>query len=199
MIIECDSCAAFVETETMGGFEYLRKGNTPSGRYVFLKCKKCDGPLLIRQDNVGNMAEGDIWDTPVKIYPTEDFHTNPNAPKQVRVIFEEACRCFKAHAYIATAILSRKTIESICEHHGIKERNLVGSLAKMKSEGEIDERLFEWADMLRLVGNEAAHDINAEVSKEDANDVLDFTNAIIDYIFSFNEKFTEFKARRQST
>lgn len=199
MIIECDFCSAFVETDIIGGFEYLRKGNAPSGRYVFLKCKKCDAPLLIKQDNIGNMAQGDIWDIPTKIYPAEEFHTNPNAPKQVRVIFEEACRCFKAHAYIATAILSRKTIESICDYHNIRERNLVSSLAKMKSEGKIDERLFEWADMLRLVGNEAAHDTNAEISKEDASDVLDFANAIIDYIFSFKDKFDEFKTRRQSS
>ena len=67
----------------------------------------------------------------------------------------------------------------------------------MKAEGKIDERLYDWADMLRLVGNEAAHDIHVEVSKDDAGDILDFTNAIVDYIFSFNDKFLEFKNRRQ--
>lgn len=41
MIVECDSCAAFVEAEIKGVFEYLRKGDGPSGRYVFLQCKKC--------------------------------------------------------------------------------------------------------------------------------------------------------------
>ncbi|CAB1245782.1 conserved protein of unknown function [Ruminococcaceae bacterium BL-4] len=197
MIIECNYCTAFVEAEEIGIFEYLRNGNIPSGRYVFLKCKKCGSPMLIKQDNIGNLAEGDIWDIPVKIYPAEDFHANPNAPKQVRIIYEEACRCFKAHAYIATAILSRKTVESICDYHGIKERTLANSLAKMKLEGKIDERLYDWADMLRLVGNEAAHDIHADVSKEDAGDILNFTNAIIEYIFSINDKFVEFKKRRQ--
>ena len=58
--------------------------------------------------------------------------------------------------------MCRKTLEGICVRHGVKERNLVKSLEKMKIDGIIDERLFEWADVMRHAGNDAAHDVNVE-------------------------------------
>ena len=33
-----------------------------------------------------------------------------------------------------------------------------------------------------LAGNEAAHDVGVNVSQEDARDMLDFSNAILDYL-----------------
>jgi predicted LPLAT superfamily acyltransferase len=73
----------------------------------------------------------------------------------------------------------------------------VKSLEKMKNDGLIDDRLYEWADTLRLAGNEAAHDVNVTVSRDDARDMLEFTNAILDYLFSFCDKFERFKLRRK--
>ena len=67
----------------------------------------------------------------------------------------------------------------------------------MKENQIIDERLFEWANTLRMAGNEAVHDVDITVSREDSKDMLDFTNAIIDYIYSFKEKFEQFKKRRK--
>jgi hypothetical protein len=36
--------------------------------------------MLVRQINIGNMAEGDIWDTPTRLYLNEGEGANPNAP-----------------------------------------------------------------------------------------------------------------------
>lgn len=197
MIIECATCAAFVEAEIFGAFEYLRREEKPSGRYVLLRCGKCGNAIFIKQNNIGNMCEGDIWDSPILLYPCRDFQTNPDAPKLIRNSYEEAGRCFRANAYPATAIICRKILEGICEEHKMSGRNLANSLEKMKNNNIIDERLFEWADALRLAGNEAAHDVKVMISYEDAKDILDFTTAIIDYIYSFRNKFMNFKMRRQ--
>jgi Domain of unknown function (DUF4145) len=59
----------------------------------------------------------------------------------------------------------------------------------------IDERLFEWSDALRVVGNEAAHGVGLSID-QDAKDTLEFTNAILDYIFSYRDRFEQFKKRR---
>jgi hypothetical protein len=60
----------------------------------------------------------------------------------------------------------------------------------------ITDQLFEWADALRLSGNEAAHDVQVTFSAEDARDLLDFTVAILDFTYSFRVKFEAFRARR---
>ena len=52
------------------------------------------------------------------------------------------------------------------------------------------------SDALRISGNEAAHDVNVTTSPEDARDILEFTNALLEYVFTFRDKFEEFKKRR---
>jgi Domain of unknown function (DUF4145) len=150
----------------------------------------------MRQTNVGNMAEGDIWDTPFLLFPSSDLRVNPNAPRQIQVAFEEACGCYRTRAFTASAIMCRKTLEGICAANGITERSLTGSLKRMRDQGLIDERLFEWSDALRIVGNEAAHDVSVCISQADAKDILEFTNAILDYMFSYRDRFDQFKKRR---
>lgn len=144
------------------------------------------------------MAEGDKWDTPFVVFPQADTRVNPNAPKEIRAAFEEACTCYRSQAYTASAIMCRKTIEGVCSEHGVAERTLYASLGKMKENGLIDERLFEWSDALRLVGNEAAHGVTTSISQPDAKDMIEFTNAILDYLFSYRDRFEQFKKRRES-
>jgi hypothetical protein len=142
------------------------------------------------------MGEGDKWDTPFVMFPHTDLRVNPNAPLDIRAAFEEACACYRSQAYTASAIMCRKTIEGVCSAHGVAEQNLSASLRKMKEVGLIDERLFEWSDALRIVGNEAAHGVGLTVAQPDAKDTIEFTNAILDYMFSYRDRFEQFKRRR---
>ncbi len=73
----------------------------------------------------------------------------------------------------------------------------MGSLKKLKDQGRIDDRLFEWSDVLRVAGNEAAHDVGVTITEADARDLLEFTNAILDYLFSYRDRFEQFKERRE--
>jgi hypothetical protein len=142
------------------------------------------------------MAEGDIWEAPTRLYPARQFFVNPAAPDPVRLSYEEAIMAHQAGAYTAAAVMCRRAIEGLCASHGVAERNLAQSLAKLRDQGVINEHLFEWDDLLRVAGNEAAHDTAVRVSKADSRDMLEFTGAIADYVFSFRDKFVAFKARR---
>jgi hypothetical protein len=85
----------------------------------------------------------------------------------------------------------------LCATHGIKGSNLANALHKMKEQGLIEGSLFEWANELRLVGNEAVHDITAQVSGEDARDLLEFTEAIVEYLIMFRDRFDRYHLDRQ--
>ncbi|TIO76244.1 MAG: DUF4145 domain-containing protein [Mesorhizobium sp.] len=143
------------------------------------------------------MAEGDIWDTPQLVFPTTDLRINPKAPQDIRLAFDEASNCYRANAFTASAIMCRKTLEGICAAHGVEERNLARSLQKMHEQGLIDDRLYEWSDLMRTAGNEAAHGVGLSIQREDAKDILEFTNAILDYLFSYRDRFEAFKDRRK--
>jgi hypothetical protein len=142
------------------------------------------------------MAEGDKWDTPFVIFPNPDAKVNADVPRGIRTSFEEACGSYRAGLYTASAIMCRKTIDGICAEHGIAERNLDLSLKKMLEKELIDARLYEWSDVLRVMGNVAAHDVATTIQQPDAKDAIEFTNAILDYLFSYRDRFEKFKSRR---
>jgi hypothetical protein len=96
VIVECSECRAYVEARECGAYERLSNGHGPSSLYTLLSCTRCDSPILIRQTNVGNMAEGDRWDTPYLVFPPTDLRVNPNAPADIQAAFEEACACYRA-------------------------------------------------------------------------------------------------------
>jgi hypothetical protein len=56
--------------------------------------------------------------------------------------------------------------------------------------------LLNWAHGVRLVGNEAAHDVETAVSPEDARDILEFTEALLMYVFTLDAKYRSFETRR---
>ena len=158
MIVECLKCNAFIESIEISNFQYLRNENKPSGRYVFLKCKKCESPILINQENIGNMADGDIWSKPFILFPQNEYKVNSEIPSILQKSINEAHLCYKVNAYTATAIMCRRALEGICFLKSISEKNLISSIKKLKDSGIIDSQLFEWANLLRVAGNEAAHD-----------------------------------------
>src|ERR1700694_3929049 len=94
-----------------------------------------------------------------------------SVPKSIQEAFTEAHTCFRAKAYTAAAIMCRKTLEGICSAHGVKSSGtLAAQLEKLKENGTIESRLFEWAEELRTMGNEAAHGVESIISPEDARD-----------------------------
>ncbi|MEI7999552.1 MAG: DUF4145 domain-containing protein [Candidatus Omnitrophota bacterium] len=160
--------------------------------YSFTICPKCKEALLVVQEDYGKG-----WDAPLRVYPPQDKRINPNLPESIKDSFKEARLCFNSKAYTAAVIMCRKTLEGICNVHKIKENNLSDSLQKMKEAGIIEKNLFEWAEALRISGNEAAHDVSVVISAQDASDILEFTDAIIEYVFTFKDKFSEFLDRRK--
>ena len=57
-------------------------------------------------------------------------------------------------------------------------------------------RAYAQTIMLRQLRNIGAHAGNKTIHKEDAKDQLDFTEAIINHIFTLTEKFRAFAKRR---
>lgn len=66
----------------------------------------------------------------------------------------------------------------------------------MQNDGLIEGRLLEWAEELRVLGNEGAHFTGRRVAREDAQDALALAEALLDYMYVFSAQFAEFKQRR---
>ena len=192
MLVECQNCEAIVDGEVIASYEdHEDKSEGMEGKYSFLKCPRCRRPFILLQ-----VDDGAGWNEPVRLYPPKDIGISLAIPNSIRLAYEEARTCFRAKAYTATAIMCRKTLEGIAEEFKITSRNLASALKEMKEKGVIESRLYEWAEALRISGNEAAHGVGATISPPDAKDVLEFTNALLEYVFTFQHRFEQFKKRQ---
>jgi hypothetical protein len=193
--LECPTCGEIVAATVVGHYAFFAEGPDIPIRYLFTRCPSCDDPMVARQENDGNWNDDRDFSQPVRALPAP-FQAGPAVPPSVATAYEEAARCFTVRAYAATALMCRKALEALIGEHKISAGNLADALKAMRDQGLIEARLFEWADALRLTGNTAAHDVSENISREDARDVLDFTSAIMEYVFTFRDRFETFKERR---
>lgn len=77
---------------------------------------------------------------------------------------------------------------------------LDNKLEDMKNAGHIDGRLAEWANLLRQVRNAGAHfDLKkARVDRQDAEDSLAFSEALLDYLYVLKARFEAMQLRRNA-
>ena len=53
------------------------------------------------------------------------------------------------------------------------------------------------AEELRLAGNAAAHEVDSGITLQDAGDLVHFTHALLEYVFTLRERFRQFQERRK--
>lgn len=161
--------------------------------YSFVQCGECgDVSLEMRED----YGDGFSTDTPVTIYPAQR-RLSPDVPRPLRREFDEAQTCFTSKAYKATVVMVRRVLEGACQENNASAGTLVRKLARLKEDGVIDDTIAQWADALRVLGNEGAHYTGRRVSRDDAEDALAFAEALLDHIYVLRRRFEEFASRRE--
>jgi hypothetical protein len=192
VLLECTTCEAKVDAQVQTSY-VVSDEFAPSFRVTFAKCPVCNSPFLATEEED---VFGDDWGEPQRLYPAQEVNHAVTFPKPIQAAYNEARACYSAGAFTAAAVMCRKALEAICREHGVSERTLAASLKVLREQGVVEQRLYEWADALRDAGNEAAHDVSVTVAPEDASDLLDFTLALGEYLFTFRDRFEEFKKRR---
>lgn len=189
--VECGSCETTVSAEVHGSV-YVADADW---LVQLAECPACAAPVL-----VGRSAEsyGDDWDlgTPARPWPSPPRTLSVQTPRHIARDFDEAQVCLRNRAFTAAALMARRVLEAIAAELGANERTLGGKLNELRSNGVLDERLLQWARALQVVGNEAAHAVGADISKEDATDVLAFAEAMADYSFTFRRQYEQLIQRR---
>jgi hypothetical protein len=196
VIVECQECRASVEAHEAGSFERFASGSEPSALFTLLSCLNCGAPILIKRLNLGNLVKGDKWDRPRRLFPAGELHVNPNAPVNVKLLFEEASAYHRAREYTTAFAMCRKTLMEVAAIRKLKATSLGGALCAMRDADLIDDRLFEWWTSLPFAGADGKEIFRLPLSKSEAEDALEFTAAFLDYIFSYRDRFEHFRKRQ---
>lgn len=164
--------------------------------YIVALCPRCASPFLMRESLYGIPAEFEVVTESVLLFPQSGRIPPGDLPPAVARSYDQAVKAFGASLYEPAALMCRRCLEAVSRAFDAAGRTLNDRLDQLATDGHIDERLKGWAHSIRIVGNEAAHDVEAEISKEDARDVLDFTEALLLYVFSLKRRHEAFLARR---
>lgn len=206
--VYCPNCNIFVEAKVIAhGFGENRidavnpldeiDSEYHGAYYSVALCRRCDGPFLVRETLYGVPGEFEAVTDEVVLYPVSAGPKLEGLPDSIARSMTQAHRSYSTSSYDACAVMCRRALEALCKTLFANGRDLARRLADLKATGRIDERLLEWAHGVRLVGNEAAHDVETAVTAEDARDILEFTEALLTYVFTLDAKFRSFEARRK--
>lgn len=165
--------------------------------YTLVSCDKCRTPQLLKQMSEFEVDGSWDWTDPVREWPGGASEPlSPSIPPAIAREMREARACFSAKLYTATAVMVRRTLEGMCVDQGTSKKVLFAALGELRDANKIEGRLFDWAQALRVLGNQGAHFSKEAVGREDAQDALQLAEALLDYIYVFTAKYEEFQQRR---
>jgi hypothetical protein len=116
------------------------------------------------------------------LFPSIKSGNFKNLPSLVEKSYAIAIKLKKLEP-IASVIFSRKSLEAICVDQKATGRDLKDRIDNLAQKGAIPTLLKDAAHSVRLLGNEGAHELDAEVSVDDAETLLALCDAIIGYVY----------------
>jgi ssDNA-binding Zn-finger/Zn-ribbon topoisomerase 1 len=87
----------------------------PLEKLTIGKCPRCGYVMLASETDYGR-----VWEPVERLFPSADKTLGRSIPMPIRGAYQEAVQCFKVKAYTASAIMCRKTLEGLCQAHGVK-------------------------------------------------------------------------------
>ena len=199
MIIECPYCESKVDGKIIGEHaEYGQEDPCPF-KILLVQCPVCKCGLVGCQELIQTGPNTEEWVNSSRLWPQPHEYLSQLIPDIVRNSLNEAKICYKARAYSACAVMCGRALEGICRFYKTKSENLYSGLKELLEKKIIDERLYQWGEALREERNLGAHASEEAISKEDAQDLLDFANAICEYIFVLSDQFEKYMQRKGKT
>lgn len=134
-------------------------------------CNACQMPVLVLNNGM-------------RIYPAPlPTPTEKDIPELIRLDLNEAKVCFSSSAYRAAAVMARRAMQVAAVDKGATTDKLVSQIHELQQAGKITTDLKDWADAVRWVGNDAAHPNGVQVTKDDAEDVIQLAEQFLHVLY----------------
>ena len=79
--------------------------------------------------------------------------------------------------------MARSALERIVVDKGETKGRLVERLQRLADRGVLLPTLAAWSKEVRLLGNDAVHDLTVDVSMEDASQLVEFIRDLAKYLY----------------
>ncbi len=167
---KCGYCGQPLASEK--GWNAIDKYNNQPIWYIYV-CHHCYKPTFF--DHVGDQTPGVIFGNDVA--DIDDA--------LVQSLYEEARKCTNNNAFTAAVLCCRKLLMHIAVAKGAEEgKKFIEYVQFLADKNYIPPDAKDWVDHIREKGNEANHEITI-MNKEDANDLISFSEMLLKLIYEF--------------
>jgi hypothetical protein len=119
---------------------------------------------------------------------------NKHLPPPVRDAFEAALKVRNLDGAVCIMAL-RRTLEMMCKQKNAKGKDLFSKLKDLQSENVLPPIMEGISYILRKEGNSAAHADDKDFSNETVKLMIEFTEVILDYVYSLPAKIEQAQLR----
>ncbi len=198
---QCEHCGRFTIIHTRTKYSYsMDDGDFGSGyketvTWSIKQCAICDGITVIEDHDYDE--DGVLWGESKIHYPVTKISPN-NLPDAVMKAYEAALKVRHVEPN-ACAVLVGRTLEAACNHEKAQGKVLADKLNYLAKTGRIPNTLADMAQYLKELRNLGAHADEDEVTEEDVPIILDFVEAILEYLYIAPAKVEAVRARIKKT
>ncbi|CAI3950104.1 unnamed protein product [Commensalibacter communis] len=121
-----------------------------------------------------------------------------HTPKNIEKIFDEAAQCYAAHCFTASLTMLRTcldmTTKDLLNEESDQKKSLYQRIEILFNKGFIRLRLKEFAEEIRVEGNNAVHD--GDTSPENLKAVFYFVTSFLREVYSDEKEMSLIRERR---
>jgi len=201
IIEECRYCGNKTKLDIVG--KYVEYGEPEDLIYeqnwLMLKCCVCNkislASLYSGEDTIIGYTDGE-YDYE-KIYTTHfpvETYKGTNVPENVDDAFSSALKVRYVDNIICLMAL-RRTLEIICKDMGARGKTLEKKILDLTEKSIFPKIINEASDVLRILGNEAAHGDDVDYDERIIQEMINFTQIIIEYVYVIPHRISVIKAK----
>ncbi|MDG2003503.1 MAG: DUF4145 domain-containing protein [Novosphingobium sp.] len=128
-----------------------------------------------------------------------DFDAS-SVPERVAGSLREAIECHAANCYRGAALLSRRTLEEICDDRAAKGSDLRKRIISLGSLITVPKALIDAMDEIRLLGNDAAH-VEAktydDISSEEVEIAIALCKELIKAVYQYDDLLSKIRSLKK--
>lgn len=207
--IECAFC------DEKGGWELVHreeKKQPNDGKVLFFdtyKCGNCAGFVMVLWSASEDYRKAVYSNRTLHAYrvlpwPLKIGDGSENWPPTIRRYWKQAHKAQLDGNYDSAAIMARSTLQAITRHQGVKAKDLYTEIELLVQKSAIPQILADWSHEVRELGNPVAHpQISVELDEDhatdpkDAEDILEFMDYLLRYIYDIPAQIDEYRERRK--
>jgi len=193
----CSACEAYTYYDRIFVHERIAEDEVPE-EYTLAACRNCGEPALFYREELQIQQEILEVEEPDYhlLWPSTPRLLSCQLPEAVARPYSEACHAELMKLPMSSAVMIGRALEATCKDFDPASISISDGLRRMTEAGALSDELFEWADELRVIRNEAAHASHVHIEQSEVSEALDFLQTILKVLYEYRPKFKRFKASR---